>query len=152
MIRPWGYVAAGAAVLLAYLWLTTHHERLGYDRAMGEVAAAQQAQAEARRQREDGDQKLADQEARNAQDQINDLERQRDSARADADRMRRLYREAGERGRQTLACATGAGEGEPGSDPIGVFIGLSIRPAHPCAPAEVIEALSSEVDKRKDRS
>lgn len=125
--RVGGYVAVGAAVLLAYLWLTTHHDQRGYDRAMGEVAAKQAEIAEAQRKREIENQITADQEARHAQQKLNDLERERDAARADAGRMQRLYREAAERGRSALACATGAGSGEPGSDPLGVFADLLIR-------------------------
>lgn len=126
-LRIGGYAAAGAAVLLAYLWLTAHHDQRGYDRAMGEVAAKHLAMAEAQRKREIEDQIMADQEARHVQQKLNDLERERDAARADAGRVQRLYREAAERGRQALACAAGAGEGEPGSDPLGVFADMLIR-------------------------
>lgn len=123
-------IAAAVLLVIAGIWWWGHNaaqQQIGYDRAMAEVAAAQQALAEAHRVREINDQKLADQEARNAQQKINDLERQRDAARADAGRVQRLYREAAERGRATLACAAGAGQGEPGADPIGVFAELLIR-------------------------
>lgn len=126
-LRIGGYVAAGAAVLLAYLWLTTHHDQIGYNRAMGEVAVAQAALADAQRKREAEDQTAANQEARNAQQKINDLERERNAARADAGRVQRLYREAAQRGRTTLACAAGAGQGESSTDPLGMFAELLIR-------------------------
>lgn len=124
-------IAAVVLLVIAGIWWWGDHnaaqQQIGYDRAMAEVAAAQQALAAGRRAQEINDQKLADQEARNAQQKINDLERQRDAARADAGRVQRLYREAAERGRATLACAAGAGSGEPGADPIGVFAELLIR-------------------------
>lgn len=117
-------------VIAAIWWWNSHNagqQRIGYDRAMGEVAAAQQALADARREREDEDQGKADKEARNAQDQINDIVRQRDAARADADRLHEQYRQAAERGRQALACPAGTSPSEPGSDPLGVFVGLLER-------------------------
>lgn len=122
--------AIALAMVLAVVWWTGHNagqQQIGYDRAMGEVAAKEAEDAEARRLQEIEDQKQADKEAKRAQDQLNDLERQRDSARADADRMRQQYREAAERGRQAAACAAGAGEGEQSTDPIGVFAELLVR-------------------------
>ena len=124
-------IAAVVALVVAAIWWWNSHnagqQQIGYDRAMSEVAAEQERIAEAKRLREIEDQNLADQEAKNAQQQINDLERQRDAARADAGRMRSLYSQAAERGRQAMACATGTGEGKQSGDPIGVFAELLIR-------------------------
>lgn len=122
--------AIALAMVLAVVWWNGHNagqQQIGYDRAMGEVAAKEAEDAEAKRMQEIEDQKQADKEAKRAQDQLNDLERQRDSARADADRMRQQYREAAERGRHAVACASGAGPGEQGADPIGVFAELLER-------------------------
>lgn len=123
-------VVVVAAVVGIGWWWQSHNagqQQIGYDRAIGEVAAKEAEDAEANRLQEIEDQKQADKEAKRAQDQLNDLERQRDSARADADRMRQQYREAAERGRKAAACAAGAGEGEPSSDPFGVFAELLER-------------------------
>lgn len=124
-------IAAVVALVVAAIWWWNSHnagqQQIGYDRAMAEVAAEQGRIAKAKRLQEIEDQKKADKEAKDAQDQINNLERERDAARADAGRMRGLYLEAAKRGRQALACAAGASEGEPGSDPIGVFAELLIR-------------------------
>ncbi len=136
MIDPRPYLplikiaAAALAVAAAIWWWNAHNagqQQIGYDRAMGEVKEEQARIADEKRLQEIDDQKLADQEAKRAQDKINDLERQRDSARADTDRMRGLYRQAAERGRQANSCVTGAGEGKPGSDPIGVLAELLER-------------------------
>jgi len=133
LVRYTGLIKAAAvvaAVLAAWWWWNGHQaaqQRIGYDRAMGEVAAKEVEDAEAKRLQEIEDQKQADKEAKRAQDQLNDLERQRDSARADADRMRQQFREAAERGRQAAACAAGAGEGKQSADPIGVFAELLVR-------------------------
>lgn len=111
-------------------WWHAHNvgqQQIGYDRAMSEVSAAQAKIAEAKRGKEIEDQKQADKEAEHAQQQINALERERNAASDDADRMRRLYYQAAERGRQAVACASGAGQGEPGADPIGVFAELLVR-------------------------
>ncbi|WP_412479928.1 DUF2514 family protein [Azonexus sp. IMCC34839] len=122
--------AIALAMALAAVWWNSHNagqQQIGYDRAMGEVAAEQKKIAEAKRLKEIEDQNKANKEAKRAQDQLNDLERQRDSARADADRMRQQYRQAGERGREAISCASGAGKVEPGSDPVGVLTELLIR-------------------------
>lgn len=124
-------IAAVVALVVAAIWWWSGHnagqQQIGYDRAMGEVAAREAKDAEAKRLREIEDQQQADKEAKDAQDQINNLERERDLARADAGRVRNLYLDAAKRGRQAVACATGAGEGEPGSDPLGVFADMLIR-------------------------
>lgn len=124
-------VAAVVALAAAAIWWWNSHndeqQQIGYGRAMGEVAAREAKDAEAKRLREIEDQQQADKEAKDAQDQINNLERERDLARADAGRVRNLYLDAAKRGRQAVACAAGAGEGEQGTDPIGVFAELLIR-------------------------
>ena len=122
--------AIALAMVLAVVWWNGHNagqQQIGYDRAMGEVAAKEAEDAEAKRLQEIEDQKQAYKEAEHAQQQINALERERNAARDDADRMRRLYHQAAERGRQAVACASGAGQGEQGADPIGVFAELSVR-------------------------
>lgn len=122
--------AIALAIVLAVVWWNGHNagqQQIGYDRAIGEVAAKEADDAEVQRLQEIEHQKQADKEAKRAQDQLNDLERQRDAARADADRMRQQYREAAERGRQAVACAAGASQGEPSSDPFGVFAELLER-------------------------
>lgn len=136
MIDPKPYlpllkVAAVIVLVIAAIWWWNSHnaeqQQIGYDRAVSEVAAEQGRIAESRRLKEIADQAKADEEAKHAQDQIDSLERQRDLARADADRMRQQYREAAKRGRQSIACATGTSESQPGADPIGVFAELLVR-------------------------
>lgn len=60
------------------------------------------------------------------QKQIDEMERQRDAARADGDRMRLDLDRAAKRARE-LARAAAAGPGQPDPDPIGVFAGLLDR-------------------------
>lgn len=133
LVRYTGLLKAAAvvvAVVAAWWWWNGHNtgqQQIGYDRAMAEVAAKEAEDAEAKRTKETEDQKQADKEAEHAQQQINALERERNAARDDADRMRRLYHQAAERGRQAVACASGAGQGEQGADPIGVFAELLER-------------------------
>lgn len=120
-------VALVVAGIVAWNAHNAAQQQAGYDLAMSEVAAAQAAAAEARRSTEIKLQQQADQEAKHVQAQIVDLERQRDAARVDADRVRALYRQAAERGRIASAGATGAGPGEPGPDALGVFADLLVR-------------------------
>lgn len=118
------------AVIAAVWWWGNHNatqQKIGYDRAMSEVKAKQAEIAEAKRLKELGDQEQANKEAKHAQEQIDDLSRERDLARADADRMRQQYRQAAERGRQSFACASGTSQGKPGGDPLGVFAELLER-------------------------
>lgn len=124
-------IASIAAAVIAAVWwwngFIAAQQAIGYDRAMGEVATAQAKQAEARRLREAKKQAEMDEEARNGQTRIAELERRLAAARDDTERMRQQYREAAERGRRQVACAAGAGEGKPSSDPIGVLAGLLDR-------------------------
>jgi len=122
--------AIALAVVIAVVWWNAHNagqQRIGYDRAMGEVAAEQQKLADAQREREDVTQTAINQEAENAQNAITDLERQRDLARVDADRMRSAYRDAAARARGQGACTAAAGPGEQGADTLGLFADLLIR-------------------------
>lgn len=136
MIDPKPYlpllkVAAVIVLVIAAIWWWNSHnagqQQIGYDRAMAEVAAEQGRIAEARRMQEIDDQKKANKEAKHAQDKLNDLERQRDAARDDAERMRQQYRQAAARGRQAAACTSGASESKQGPDPIGVLAELLVR-------------------------
>lgn len=124
-------VAAVIVLVIAAIWWWNSHnagqQQIGYDRAMADLAAEQGRIAEAKRLQEIEDQKKANKEAKHAQDQINNLERERDAARADAGRMRGLYLEAAKRGRQAVACASGASESKQGADPIGVLAELLVR-------------------------
>ncbi len=124
-------IAAAALAVAAAIWWWNNHnasqQQIGYDRAIGEVKEEQARIAEEKRLQEIEDQKLADQEAKRAQENLTEIERQLVAARADTDRMRSLYRQAAERGRQATSCVAGAGEGKPGSDPIGVLAELLER-------------------------
>lgn len=118
------------AVIAAVWWWNSHNagqQQVGYGRCIGDVAAKQAEIAEEKRIGEIEDQKLADQEAKYVQEKLTEAERQLVAARADTDRMRGLYRQAAERGRQAVSCVAGAGEGKQGSDPIGVLAELLER-------------------------
>lgn len=113
--------AAVLAVAAAVWWWNSHNttqQRIGYDRAMSEVA-------EERRTKKDAAQESIDQEAGNAQDEIKRIESERDVARRDALGLRKQLTEAARIGR--AACASGTGEGEQDTDPIGVFAELLVR-------------------------
>lgn len=123
-------VSGAAALFFGSLAWNGHNEaqqKIGYNRAMDEVDVARTAAATKKRTQEIEAQKRTDQEAKNAQQKIDDLERQRNIARADTERMRGLYREAAARGRTANPLFAGAVPGQPGGDAIGVFAELLER-------------------------
>ena len=127
LLRIGAYAAAVLAVIGAWLWLTTHYEGIGYARAMGEVAAEQQRLKDAQTARETANQSTINVEASDAQNKITTLERQRDVARADADRLQRSVNEFAARARRQVACPSGASPSEQGADPIGMLADMLIR-------------------------
>lgn len=124
-LRPYLWLIQIAAVVLAVAaavwWWNSHNaaqQRIGYDRAMREVAEAQQ-------RKKDAAQESINQEATHAQDEIKRIESERDAARRAAVGLRAQLTEATRIGR--IACAAGAGEGEQGADPLRVLAELLVR-------------------------
>lgn len=124
-LRPYLWLiqiaAAALAVAAAVWWWNSHNaaqQRIGYDRAMREVAEAQQ-------RKKDAAQESINQEATHAQDEIKRIESERDAARRAAVGLRAQLTEAARIGR--AACAAGTGEGEQDTDPLGVFAELLVR-------------------------
>lgn len=123
-----GVVALG--VVLAVIWWGAHNaaqQKIGYDRAMGEVAAAQAKLADEKGEREARAQSAINEEADHAQTEIANLARRLGAARADSERLREQYRAAAERGRRQVACPAGVGASEQAADPLGVLAGLLDR-------------------------
>ena len=124
-LRPYLWLIQIAAVVLsmaaAVWWWNSHNaaqQQIGYDRAMSEVA-------EERQRKKDAAQESIDQEATHAQDEIKRIESERDAARRAAVGLRAQLTEATRIGR--IACASGAGEGEQGADPLRVLAELLVR-------------------------
>lgn len=124
-LAPWlpalKLAALAAAVLAAVWWWGSHNaaqQQIGYDRAMNEVAAAA-------RQKQDTAQTAINQEAANAQNEIDRIETERDAARRDAVGLRQQLAAAARAAR--TACPAGTGEGEPDTDSIGVLADLLAR-------------------------
>ena len=124
-LRPYLWLiqiaAAALAVAAAVWWWNSHNaaqQKIGYDRAMSEVA-------EERQKKKDAAQESINQEATHAQDEIKRIESERDAARRAAVGLRAQLTEATRIGR--IACAAGAGEGEQGADPLRVLAELLVR-------------------------
>ena len=121
------YAALVAAVILAYQWFVSHQQSVGYNRAMNEVAIEQAALANERRQRELESQAAANLEAKNAQERIQKLERERNTARADADRLRIAVNRFAQRVGVSSTDAAGTSEGESGAATVRMLADMLIR-------------------------
>ena len=89
-------------------------------------AEARRLASTARERRYDARQKQTDKEARDGQEKIAALETDLAGTRAAGDRLRAAIRTAGS-GARPAAGPAGAGEGEPGPDPVGLFAHLLER-------------------------
>lgn len=131
LLNPRFWIGLGVVIALTLAGAFVY--RAGRASLRGEFDAYKIAQQEAhiladraRTQRAEARQTAVNKEAQDGQERFAALEKERDAARVDGERMRLAYRDAAQRARE-LARAAAAGPGQPDSDPIGVFAGLLDR-------------------------
>jgi len=127
--RVWLAIALAAALAFSHFFVY----RAGKANVRADLDAYRIAQQEARifadrarTQRAEARQTAVDKEARDGQQQIANLEAERDAARADGDSLRSAIRAATSRAGTTPRIAS-AGPGQSGADPLGMFADLLER-------------------------